>query len=304
MDTLSAIAANQRRSTLLITVLLVLLGAIGGAIGYAVMGTQNGLLLGVGGGAVVFAVMMFINMRTGESALLKSANARQVGKADAPELYGIVESLAQKASLPVVPKVYVIETDVPNAFAVGLKPERACVAVTTALASRLDREELRGVLAHEMGHIANRDTVFMTMAGVTMGGIVLMANYASHSMAYSAGVRRGRGRSSGGAGALFVLLGLAVSLLAPICARLLYFACSREREYLADATAAEFTSNPAALASALQKISSRQNPKSIPHNGAVNPLYIINPLAASGSSNIFGTHPPTEERIRRLLAMR
>jgi heat shock protein HtpX len=196
---------------------------------------------------------------------------------------------------------------VPNAFAVGLKPERACVAVTTGLLERLSRDELQGVIAHELGHISNRDTLFMTLAGVTLGAIVLLADMGMRMMFWGGGGRRrsssSSGKNGGAAMAILMIAALVLAILAPLIARLLYFACSRQREYLADASSAQYTRLPSALASALQKISTQQEAKKIPVNRVVSPMYIINPLAAAGSASVFGTHPPTQERIKRLLEM-
>lgn len=298
-----AIAENKRRSTVLIVTMGLVLGGLAAGIGYVFGGTEEAAGIGALVGLAVWGVMLLVNLAGGESVLLSSANAREVSHEDAPQLYNIVEEMRIAAALPAMPKVYIIDTDVPNAFAVGLKPERACVAATTGLLGRLNRDELQGVLAHEIGHIKNRDTLFMTLAGVTLGAIVLLADVGMRTMLYGGGNRRRNNNKDGGLGVVMLVAALVMAILAPLAARLLYFACSRQREYLADASAARFTRNPEGLANALRKISGMQNPKSIPSNGAVAPMYIINPLAAAGSSNIFGTHPPTAERIRRLLAM-
>ena len=298
-----AIAENKRRSAILIVTMGILLAGLAGIIGYGFGGTEEYAALGALAGLAVWGVMLLVNLLGGESVLLSSANAREVSHEDAPQLYNIVEEMRIAAALPAMPRVYIIDTEVPNAFAVGLKPERACVAATTGLLGQLNRDELQGVLAHEIGHIKNRDTLFMTLAGVTLGAIVLLADVGMRTMLYGGGNRRRNNNKDGGLGVVMLVAALVMAILAPLAARLLYFACSRQREYLADASAARFTRNPEGLANALRKISGEQNPKAIPSNGAVAPMYIINPLAAAGSSNIFGTHPPTAERIRRLLAM-
>lgn len=295
-----AIAANKRRSAMLIVFMAALLAAIASTAGFALGGTAHAATLGAFIGLCIWGVMLLVNMMGGESVLLSSANAREVAHEDAPQLYNIVEEMRISAALPAMPRVFIIDTPVPNAFAVGLKPERACVAVTTGLLERLSRDELQGVIAHELGHISNRDTLFMTLAGVTLGAIVLLADAGMRMVFYGGGRRRG---GKGGGNLVLVLVALAMAILAPLIARLLYFACSRQREYLADASAAQYTRYPAALANALQKIAVQQDPKQIPVNRVVAPMYVINPLAAAGSFNVFGTHPPTEERIRRLLEM-
>ena len=301
-----AIAANKRRSTLLIAFMAALLAAMGLAIGMLVGGNPRTAYFGAFIGICVWGVLLLVNMMGGESVLLSSASAREVTHDEAPQLYNIVEEMRIAASLPAMPKVYIIDTPVPNAFAVGLKPERACVAVTTGLLERLSRDELQGVIAHELGHISNRDTLFMTLAGVTLGAIVLLADMGMRMMFWGGGSRRrssSSGKNGGAAMAVMMIAALVLAILAPLIARLLYFACSRQREYLADASSAQYTRLPSALASALQKISTQQEAKKIPVNRVVSPMYIINPLAAAGSASVFGTHPPTQERIKRLLEM-
>ena len=300
-----AISANQRRSALLIASLAALLAIIGMAIGFLMGGKPQTAYFGAFVGLVIWGVLLLVNLMGGESVLLASANAREVAHDDAPQLYNVVEEMRIAAALPAMPRVFIIDTPVPNAFAVGLKPERACVAVTAGLLERLSRDELQGVIAHELGHISNRDTLFMTLAGVTLGAIVLLADAGMRMMFWGGGNRR-RSSSSGkggGATAILMIAALVLAILAPIIARLLYFACSRQREYLADASAAQYTRYPAALANALRKIATQQDPKKIPVNRVVAPMYAINPLAAAGSSSVFGTHPPTAERIRRLMEM-
>ena len=299
-----AVAANKRRSAWLIFILALLLAGMGGALGLLFGGAPETAAYGVFIGLVVWGVMLLINMMGGESVLLASASAREVSHEDAPQLYNIVEEMRLAAALPAMPRVFIIETPVPNAFAVGLKPERACVAVTRGLLERLTRDELQGVIAHELGHISNRDTLFMTLAGVTPGAIVLLADFGIRSLLWGGGRRRSSGNRNGGAAmAVIMIVAIVLAILAPILARLLYFACSRQREYLADASAAQFTRYPAGLANALRKIAMQQDPKQIPVNRVVAPMYAVNPLAAAGSASLFGTHPPTEERIRRLMEM-
>ena len=299
-----AIAANKQRSALLIVSLATLLALMGLAIGFLLGGRPQSAYFGAFVGLCVWGVLLLVNAMGGESVLLASANAREVSHDDAPQLYNVVEEMRIAAALPAMPKVYIIDAPVPNAFAVGLKPERACVAVTTGLLERLERDELQGVIAHELGHVANRDTLFMTLAGVTLGAIVLLADFGMRMLFWGGGRRRSSSSGKGGgAAALLMIAALVLAILAPLVARLLYFACSRQREYLADASAAQFTRYPAGLARALRKISQEQDPKQIPVNRVVAPMYAINPLAAAGSASIFGTHPPTAERIRRLLEM-
>ena len=300
-----AISANRRRSALLIASLAALLAILGMAIGFLMGGRPQTAYFGAFVGICIWGVLLLVNLMGGESVLLSSANAREVAHDEAPQLYNVVEEMRIAAALPAMPRVFIIDTPVPNAFAVGLNPERACVAVTAGLLERLSRDELQGVIAHELGHISNRDTLFMTLAGVTLGAIVLLADAGMRMMFWGGGGRR-RSSSSGkggGGAAILMIAALVLAILAPLVARLLYFACSRQREYLADASAAQFTRFPAGLANALRKIALQQDPKKIPVNRVVAPMYAINPLAAAGSFSVFGTHPPTEERIRRLLEM-
>ncbi len=306
-----AVEANKHRSAWLMVIMTVLLIGLGAGIGFLFTGTGEGAGYGAFIGACLWGLLLLINLKRGESVLLSSANAREVSHSEAPQLYNIVEEMRLAAGLPAMPKVYIVDMSEPNAFAVGLKPERACVAVTTGLLQRLNRDELQGVLAHEIGHISNRDTLFMTLAGITLGAIVLMADVSLHIIRFGGLGSRSSNRQSssgqgGGAGQVVLLLVvLALAILAPLLARLLYFACSRQREYLADASAAQYTRYPEALANALRKISGMQtvDKGEDQFNHVVSPMCTINPRAAAGSANIFGTHPPTKERIRRLMEM-
>jgi len=196
-----------------------------------------------------------------------------------------------------MPKVYIIDSDAPNAFAVG-KEEESAVAVTSGLLMRLNRDELQGVIAHEIGHIKNHDTRFMTLAGVMVAAIVLIADMFLRSMIYG-GRRRSRGKGGGGAAVIIALL---FAILAPLAAQMLYFACSRRREFLADASAARFTRYPDGLASALEKISGAAG-KMSSVNRAVAPMFTVNPLKGSAAHSLFSTHPPTQERVRVLRSM-
>jgi len=300
-----AVQANARRSWTLIFALGALLLALGASIGGAWAGGQEGILLGLMVTGVVWLVMTLVAVTQGGNILLAFSGAREVTHDDAPQLHNIVEEMRIAASLPATPKVYIIENAAPNAFAVGT-PGHAAVAVTTGLLSTLNRDELQGVIAHEIGHIHNQDTRFMTIAGVMLGTIVILADVFVRSMFYGGGRRRSSRSSDRGGGQLQIILfvlAILLAILAPILANLLYLACSRSREYLADASAALFTRYPEGLASALAKIAgSAARMENV--NRAVAPMFIVNPLAAKGSAgSLFSTHPPTEERIRILRAM-
>ncbi|MFH0954367.1 MAG: M48 family metallopeptidase [Verrucomicrobiota bacterium] len=296
------IRANKRKSVGLIVVLGLFFVVLGYVIGLS-LDSRAGPS-GVAIALAVWVVMMFASVAGGEKILLATAGAREVTHEQAPQLFNIVEEMKIASGLPVLPRVYVIDSGVPNAFAVGLTPKRAAVAVTTGLMGRLSRDELQGVIAHEIGHIANRDTLFMTLAGVTVGAIIILADLYLRGMRFSSGrSRRSSSRGGGQGAAIIMLIALLLAVLAPLLAQLLYFACSRRREYLADASSAQFTRYPAGLASALEKISSYEGEK-LEVSRAVAPMFTVNPMsAASTTSNILSTHPPTADRIRVLLSM-
>ncbi len=304
------IRANKRKSAWLIAIMGSVLIAVGYAIGFLLAPDEpvvSALFVIIA--VVIWVAMMVTSMVGGEKILLKSAHAREIQKADAPQLYNIVEEMCIASGLSTVPKVYIIDTPDPNAFAVGLKPERAAVAVTTGLMAKLNRDELQNVVAHEIAHIINRDTLFMTLAGVTVGAIIILGEIFWRSMFFGGrGRSRGGGRGGGGGqgAAVMMIVAVALAILAPILARILYFACSRRREYLADACAAQYTRYPEGLASALDKISGQaaQRKKKAETSQVLAPMYIVNPLAARGRrAGWFSTHPATDDRIRVLRGM-
>jgi len=294
------IRANRRRSIMMISAMGALLVALGYGIGYAVVPEQPfiGLAVAVG----VWMILWVTAVAGGSELVLASAGAREIKHDDSPRLFNVVEEMTIAAALPKRPRVFVIDCSAPNAFACG-SPEKSAVAVTTGLLSRLNRDELQGVIAHEIGHIRNEDTKFMTLAGIMMGAIILLADGFMRVMWFTGGRRRSSRGSGGGQAQLIIMLVVLVfALLAPILAQLLYFACSRRREYLADACAARFTRYPEGLASALEKISGGVR-KMKAANRVVAPMYIVNPLRGSVGTSIFSTHPPTRERVRILRSM-
>ncbi|TAN38722.1 MAG: peptidase M28 [Verrucomicrobia bacterium] len=297
------IQSNRRKSAALIVVLALVLAGLGLSIGWGFGGEEGGYF-GVAVAMVVWIVMLLVNLAAGESILLAAAGAREVTHDDAPQLFNIVEEMKIASGLPAMPKVYVIDNPAPNAFAVGLKPERAAVAVTSGLLAQLNRDELQGVIGHELGHITNRDTLFMTLAGVTMGAVILLADLYLRGMRFGGGrSRRSDSRGGGQAAVIMMVIALVLAILAPILAQLLYFACSRRREYLADASSAQFTRYPAGLASALEKISGAQHGE-LEVSRALAPMFIVNPQAAVGeTTSVFSTHPSTADRIRVLRTM-
>jgi heat shock protein HtpX len=298
------IQANRRRSVLLITLMIGVLAAVG----Y----TGGELLAGPGGGAfgllvalVIWTIMMMVYFFSAESILLGSAGARELEREDSPRLFNIVEEMKLASGLPFMPRIYLIDDPAPNAFAIGRSPQTSAVAVTTGLMHRLNRDELQGVIAHEIGHLKNRDVPYMTLAAVMLGSIVILSEIVRRSLWYGG---RGRSRSSargaGQAQLILLVVGLLFAILGPLMAQLLYFACSRKREYLADASAAQFTRYPEGLASALEKISQARTRVSFASK-ATAPMFIVNPLYAAERepTSLFSTHPPTSERIRILRSM-
>lgn len=237
-----------------------------------------------------------------DKMVLKMANARPVSKAKEPYLYHTIEGVAIAAGLP-VPKAYVIESDVPNAFATGRNPENAAVAVTRGLMDLMNREELEGVIAHEMSHIKNYDILFSTIVIVLSGTIVYLTSIVRNMMFYGGGKRDNKNSNP-----ILVVVGMLSLILAPLAATFAQMAISRNREYLADATAANILGYPEGLASALEKLGSYNNPKKAVKDGFANKatagLFIINPLHKNlNVQNLFSTHPPLEERVRILRKM-
>lgn len=254
-----------------------------------------GWMLGGSGGAI-FALIFAGGANlwawwNSDKAMLRQQNAMPISRDMAPELFDMVADLAQRAGLP-MPTVYVLQTDQPNAFATGRNPENAAVAVTQGLLANMPRDELAGVIAHELAHIRNRDTLTMTVTATLAGAIAMMGN-----MLMFSGGREGRG---GGIGALIAMI------VAPFAAGLVQMAVSRTREYEADREGAEISGQPLALASALNRIAQlagRTVNMPAERNPASAAMFIINPLHALRADRLFATHPPTEERIARLQAM-
>ena len=298
------IRANKIKSALLIVVMSALLVVMGFVIGAAWGGTGGG----VGGfalAAIVATVLGCVAYFSGDKAMLAISKARQIHKSDNPRLFNVVEEMAIASGQP-MPKVYIIDDTALNAFATGRNPENAAVAITSGLLAKLNRDELQGVIAHEMSHVKNRDILFMTLAGVLLGSIALIADFYLRSLWWGGGVRRRRRSSRGGGGAqlIFFVVAILLAILAPIVARLLYLACSRRREYLADASAAQLTRYPEGLASALEKLSADREILEVA-NRATAPMYIVHPIKSfeKRAKSLMSTHPPTDERIAILRSM-
>jgi heat shock protein HtpX len=293
------IAANRRRTFLLMIAFFLITAGAATAIGI-IAGLPPGLAP-----IVIVFVLLFVAFSYfgSDSVALGVSGARQVGETEERDLYRLVENLCIGSGLP-MPKVYVIEDGSMNAFATGRDPQHASVAVTRGLMNKLDRRELEGVLAHEISHIGNRDTLLMGCVIILIGVIALLADLGLRLTWYGAGARRSYGgKNSKGAG-IILIVALVFVILSPIIARMVAFAVSRQREYLADASGALLTRYPEGLASALEKISGDTDPLDSATK-ATEPMYFVNPLTEhkSALNNLFSTHPPIEERIRLLRAM-
>jgi heat shock protein HtpX len=297
-----AIQANRRRSRLLIGLMGAILVGFGALMGRAFIGPE-GLLAGAGMALAVWLIMLAIAFVGGDQIVLMTAGARPIKKEDAPRLWNVVEEMSIASGLGRIPRIYVIDDEMPNAFATGRKKENASVAVTSGLLRRLNRDELQGVVAHEIAHIKNQDVQFMTLALVMVGSIVLLSDMVLRVMWFGGGRRRGSSRGGGQAQAIFLILTLVAAILAPFAARILYFAVSRKREYLADASAAQFTRYPPGLASALEKISGQMGRIQTREMRALAPMYIVSPLKAAGGTGLFSTHPPVRKRVQILRSM-
>lgn len=271
-----------------------LLGLLSGLLvlgSYYLVGNEQGLYMGL----ILAAIASFGSWYYSDRAALATYNAQPIARHEAPELYDMVATLSDRAGIP-MPKLVVVPTNSPNAFATGRDPEHATVAVTQGILNLLSREELEGVLAHELTHVRNHDTLTQAVAGTLAGAITFIGRILTFGALYGPVTRDNR-QGSNPFGILFLIV------LAPIAAALLQLAISRTREYAADSGSAEITGNPAALARALEKLEAVG--RQIPMNGnpAMSPLLIVNPLSTEGLLALFRTHPPTEERIRRLLEL-
>ena len=277
---------NWVKTAMLMAAIMALFGVVGGMIG-----GESGMLLALvfGGAMNVFSYWFSDKM------VLKMYNAREVDETSAPQLYGMVHELAQRAGLP-MPRVYLIDEDQPNAFATGRNPDHAAVAATTGILHLLSARELRGVMAHELAHVAHRDILISTVSATMAGAISALANFAMFF-----GGRSDDGRPAN------PLASIAVALLAPLAASLIQMAISRAREYEADRGGAEVSGDPHALADALAKIQMYAEGRIPMAPAEAHPetaqMMILNPLSGGGIRGLFSTHPPTEERIARLRAM-
>ncbi len=277
---------NTLKTFILLAGLTALLMAIGSAIG-----GRNGLMI-----ALVFAGLMnFVGYWFSDKIALSMSGAQPVSESQAPDLYRIVRELCQRAELP-MPRLYEIPSATPNAFATGRNPEHSAVAVTSGIMNILNRDELEGVLAHELAHVKNRDILISSVAAMIAGAISQLAHMAQWAMMFG-GMSRDRDEDSGGGG---LIGGLAMMIVGPIAAMLIQMAISRSREYQADATGAQICGRPLSLANALLKLENGNHRLPMDVNPAQAQMYIVNPLTAGGIAQLFSTHPPMAERVKRL----
>jgi heat shock protein HtpX len=295
------ISANKRNSVLLALLVILILGVLGLFIGWAIFGDPRAAipstLTAIGLGLVASLVSYY----AGDSIVLATSGAREIKPEEMPQLHNVVQEMAIAANVP-MPKVYLIDDTAPNAFATGRDPQHASVAITSGLLQKLDREELQGVMAHELSHVRNYDIRFSLLVGVMVGSIALLADFFLRFTFWGGG-RRSRRDSEGGGGiqAVIFIVAIMLAVLAPIAARLVQLAVSRQREYLADASGVELTRNPYGLERALAKITLDTEPLEVA-NRATQHLYFDNPIkaATSGSHGLFSTHPAALDRINRL----
>jgi heat shock protein HtpX len=281
------LSMNTLKTTFLLTLMTVLLVFAGGAIG-----GQGGMLLAL----ILAGVMNFVSYWFSDKIVLAMYGAKEVTEADSPEFFGLVRQLADRAGLP-MPRVYIIPSDTPNAFATGRNPEHAAVAATDGILRILSREELMGVMAHELSHVKHRDILISTIAATVAGAITYLAHMAQWAAIFGGGRDR-----DGEGGGVFGMLAMAI--VAPLAALLIQMAISRSREYEADKGGAEVSGNPLYLAGALRKLemANRQLPMQEATPASAH-MFIVNPLTGGGLMSLFSTHPPMEERVRRLESM-
>ncbi|MBM4017293.1 MAG: M48 family metallopeptidase [Planctomycetes bacterium] len=299
------IASNKRASALLVVLFILFICVLGAVLGWAVFGDPYAAVPSIILALAVSCVAALIGYYAGPSAVLALSGARRVAKQDDPQLWNIVEELCLASGLP-MPQLYVIDTPAMNAFATGRDPRHAHVAVTAGLRGRLSRDELQGVLAHELAHVQNFDIRFMTLMAVLVGTVVLIADIGTRAIFYGGrGRSRGRGGGGGPVQLVLIVVALILAILAPIFAKLIQLAVSRQREYLADASAARMTRYPEGLARALEALGADTQPMHEASRATAH-LFIVPPMMASGrrvgadGASVWSSHPPVEERVRRL----
>ena len=307
-DFVSAQKVNRRNTLVLLIALTALAALLGYMIGWVLETESSDTVPLLSKGGVAVAALMAavsvgwstISLAFGDKMVLAMANAKEIDKSDAPQLYNVVEEMAIAAGVP-TPKVMVLETDALNAFATGSTPGNGTIAVTRGLLNSLNRDELQGVVAHEMSHLANLDTRYMVVVGVTVGLIALVCDMLLRSLAWGRGNRSSSSDKKGGGAVILIILLIVVAILAPIAAKFVQMAVSRQREYLADATSVQFTRNPNGLIAALGKLAEKAEP--FPGvSRATQHLFIVNPVQTftAKSSALLATHPDIADRIARL----
>lgn len=295
------IQSNRRRSAALVVAMAAVLFALGFVIAEAYVPGAG--FYGLAAAAGLWTILTLVAFAGGDSILLSVGGAREIEKKDHPELFNVVEEMTIASGLGKMPRVFIIPDEALNAFAVGRDKDKAAVAITAGLLGRLNRDELQGVIGHEVAHIVNRDVTLMAFAGVMLGTIVMMSEVFLRSLWYGGrGARyrsRGRGRGGGQGQAVIAIIAILLAILAPILAQLIYFGISRKREYLADASSAVYTRYPEGLASALEKLAGSSVPVQRASKSTA-PMYIVNPFAKAELSALTSTHPPAADRIKVL----
>ena len=305
----SQISANKRNSVFLVLIVLWILIVLGASIGYLLTGDWTGIV-----GMTIFAIVLGLLMAagsyfSGDTIVLAASKARRVDSTSAPQLTNVVQEMSLAAGVP-MPAVYIIDDSAPNAFATGRDPQHSSIAITTGLLQKLDREELQGVIGHELSHVRNYDIRFTLLVGVLVGSIALLADlflqFTFWGGMFGGRARRGSSSSAGGGGlqAVVFVIAIVLAILAPIAARLVQLAVSRQREYLADASSVDLTRNPTGLENALMKIAADKEPLEVA-NRATQHLYIVNPMKklSDRGMGLFSTHPPILDRVNRLRGM-
>jgi len=297
MTIYTQIDANKRKTRLIMALFIIFISLIGYIFG-RIYGSG---LSGFGVALIISGVMSFFSYYYSDKVVLLLSSAKQIHEKDNPHFFHTVENLCIGSGLP-MPKIYIIEDTAPNAFATGRDPEHAVLVATTGLLQKLEKLELEGVVAHELSHIKNYDIRLMSIVVILVGVISLLADWFIRSFWWSGGRRRERRGRGGNIGFILLAVGIVLAILSPVIATLLKLAISRNREYLADASAALLTRYPDGLASALEKIATDKEPLEAANAGTAH-LYIVNPLKSDIMHNLFSTHPPVGERIQRLRAM-
>lgn len=293
------ISSNKRKTVVLIFVFFLLLAAIGAAVGYLWLGSlEFGIVVALIIGGIYAMTMIFQST----NVVMSMNNAHEVGVEEEPDLYHIVEDMAMVAQIP-MPRVFIVKDDSLNAFATGSSPENAAVAATTGLLAVMNRQELEGVIGHEVSHIRNYDIRISTIAVALASAITLISSIGGRMMFFGGGRRRSNSRDGDGLGLIMLIFSILALVLAPLAATLVQLALSRQREYLADASSVELTRNPQGMIDALQKLE-HSEPMQHHVDEASAALYINDPVKKEGGlKSLFYTHPPIADRIERLRQM-